>query len=947
MLEIQRDLAINLLRCNDFQECLEMLLTAALRLPGFDSGGAYLCDEATGGLRLISHHGVSDTFVERVSRFPTESVQNRMVRAGALVYSLRAGMPAEVIEALASEGLEAFALLPLLAHGRVVASLIVSSHCHPQIQPEARIALESVVALAEGTIGLLQERQARQAAERQLRLAVEGAEFGSWFLDLDSNAVVASAKYRELHNFGPDESLTLASIQAAIHPADRDSLHTLMQQTINQDAPVFGEYRTLDGSRWIGFSARFYGDHGRHLYGFARDFTSHKEAETAQREAHEELEMRVGQRTAELAAANAALLENSTRLEMTLDASQAGTWELDLSTGGLEWDSRSRRMFGLEEDAPLTHEWCINERIHPDDRELLERRIAETLAHPTDTAWNHEFRILHPTLGERWILGLGRVERDATGQAHRMAGLNLDITARKRIEHALNQSEEKYRSLHQSMSEAFARTDMAGHILESNRAFQELLGYTAEELARLTYLDLTPERWHAFEARLLGTQVLQHDFSEVFEKEYRRKDGTVIPVELRVFLIRDAAGQPASMWAIVRDITERKATEEITRQWHQTLEQRLGERAQQLVQSEARFRQLAEATYEGIVISEGGIILDGNPQLAAMFGCELAEILGRQLVDFVLPEARSAFAEMLGKSGEEPYEWVGLRPDGSRFPVQANPRILTWQGRTVRITALRDLTQAKQAAAKALAQQSELEHALRLAMVSEVSAGILHQISQPICSLDANLAWAKAKPEACEIQHEKAVEFLGEIQEDVTRIREIVIHLRSLANPERPIYAPIRFPAVIADVLPLLQREASSRSLRLETTLATDLPPLLADTVQLKQVVLNLVRNAFDACADSPPEQRTIAITTRVVPDQGIELLVRDTGSGIDPAVAARLFEPFFTTKKAGHGIGLRLSRTIVRAHGGTIEATNNPDGIGAVFRVFLPTDLPQNYTKV
>ncbi|MEO0016734.1 MAG: hypothetical protein RLZZ522_17 [Verrucomicrobiota bacterium] len=936
-----------LLQCNDLQECLITLLTTALRLPGFDCGGAYLCDEATGGLRLISHHGFSPAFVERTAWRPADSPLASLARAGAIVYALRDERPPEVAAVLAAEGIEAIAILPLQAHGRAVGSLNLGSHCHPQIQPGARIALESVVALAAAAIGHLLERQARQSAEWQLRLAVEGAEFGTWFLDLDSNAVVASAKYRALHGFGPDESLTLASIQSAIHPADRDGLQTSMQQAIHQDVPVLGEYRTLDGSRWIGFTTRFYGDHGRHLYGFARDCTSLKEAEAAQRDAHEELEMRVGQRTAELAAANAAMQEQSARLEMVLEGSHAGTWELDLTTGGLQWDARSRQIFGLEEGAPISHEWCVHERIHPADRERLERRIAATLTGETDAVWNHEFRILHPTLGECWILGLGRIERDATGQAQRMAGLNFDITERKRREYALSQSEEKYRKLHQSMREAFVRTDMAGRILESNRAFRDLLGYTAEELSHLTCPEFTPPQWHAFQQRLLEEELLTRDYTEVFEKEYICKDGTVLPVELRVFLIRDAAGQPDSMWAIVRDVSERKATEVITRQWHQTLEQRLGERAQQLIQSEARFRQLAEATFEGIVISENGIILDANPQLAAMFGCDMAEILGRHLADLVATESRTAFYELLGENGEEPYEWLGQRQDGSHFPVRVNPRIRTWQGRTVRIAALRDLTETKLAAAKAMAQQTELEHAQRLAMVSEVSAGILHQISQPICSLDANLAWAKVKPEACEMQHPKAVEFIGEIQEDVTRIREIVIHLRSLANPERPIYAPIRFPAVIADVLPLLQREASSRSLRLETALATDLPPLLGDAVQLKQVVLNLVRNAFDACADSPPEQRTVLITTRVVPDQGLELTVRDTGSGIDPAVAHRLFEPFFTTKKTGHGIGLRLSRTIIRAHRGSIEAANNPDGIGAVFRVFLHTDLSQNYTKV
>ena len=100
--------------------------------------------------------------------------------------------------------------------------------------------------------------------------------------------------------------------------------------------------------------------------------------------------------------------------------------------------------------------------------------------------------------------------------------------------------------------------DMAGRITEFNPAYQALLGYTAEELRQKTYVDLTPQKWHAIEARIVTEQISRAGYSEVYEKEYRRKDGTIFPVELRTFLIRDANGQPAAMWAIVRDITERK-----------------------------------------------------------------------------------------------------------------------------------------------------------------------------------------------------------------------------------------------------------------------------------------------------------------------------------------------------------------------------------------------------
>ncbi|MEI8042868.1 MAG: PAS domain S-box protein [Verrucomicrobiota bacterium] len=146
----------------------------------------------------------------------------------------------------------------------------------------------------------------------------------------------------------------------------------------------------------------------------------------------------------------------------------------------------------------------------------------------------------------------------------------------------LLKSEQNYRRLHESMTDAFIRTDMSGRIVESNPALREMLSYSQEELRHLSYLDLTPEKWHAMEERIVAEQILPRGHSGVYEKEYRRKDGSAFPVELRTFLIRDDSGQPAAMWAIVRDITERKQITEALREANERLEQRVIERTAEL-----------------------------------------------------------------------------------------------------------------------------------------------------------------------------------------------------------------------------------------------------------------------------------------------------------------------------------------------------------------------------
>ena len=140
-------------------------------------------------------------------------------------------------------------------------------------------------------------------------------------------------------------------------------------------------------------------------------------------------------------------------------------------------------------------------------------------------------------------------------------GTTLLLTRVARQQQQLASSEERYRRLHESMVDAFARIDMDGHLVEWNRSYEQMLGYSAEQLRTKTYQDLTPPRWHEMEARIISDEVMTKGHSEVYEKEYMRGDGSIFPVELRVFLLRNDRGEPLGFWAIVRDITERKMVE--------------------------------------------------------------------------------------------------------------------------------------------------------------------------------------------------------------------------------------------------------------------------------------------------------------------------------------------------------------------------------------------------
>ena len=270
-------------------------------------------------------------------------------------------------------------------------------------------------------------------------------------------------------------------------------------------------------------------------------------------------------------------------------------------------NAASRQLFDLEPDALMRDGALLTGLIHPDDKARHEESLRQSAA------------ILHPLREElrytikgevRWYECIARPEPQINGDIL-WDGIMLEITERKRAEEALRESEAKYRRLHETMMDAFVRIDMTGNIQEANRAYQSLLGYTEEELLECTYGDLTPGKWHALETSVVAEQVLVNGHSQVYEKEYRRKDGTIFPVELRTFLLRDDAGQPVGMWAIVRDITERKRAEQ--------------ERAKlesQLIQAQKM---------ESVGRLAGGVAHDFNNTLSVILG--YAELIKAKLPD--------------------------------------------------------------------------------------------------------------------------------------------------------------------------------------------------------------------------------------------------------------------------------------------------------------------------
>ncbi len=258
-----------------------------------------------------------------------------------------------------------------------------------------------------------------------------------------------------------------------------------------------------------------------------------------------------------------------------------------------------------------------------------------------------------------------------------------EITERMQTEADLEQNQQENRKLHESMMDGFVYIDMTGKIRDFDESYRQMVGYTNEELLQMTYVDLTPERWHAFEQGIVEDQILRKGYSEVYEKEYRKKDGTVFPVELRTFLIKDEGSGNHGMWAIVRDISRHRQAQEALRA------------------SESRFKDLVEKSSVGDFLIQDGVLKYVNSRLAEILGYRVEELVDKKgLKDITFPEDLPLMEEDLCRStsagtGSVHCEFRILRGSQEIRNVEVYGSYTTYQGKPAVIGTMLDITDRK------------------------------------------------------------------------------------------------------------------------------------------------------------------------------------------------------------------------------------------------------------
>ena len=355
-----------------------------------------------------------------------------------------------------------------------------------------------------------------------------------------------------------------------------------------------------------------------------------------------------------------------------------------------------------------------------------------------------------------------------------------------------------------------------------------------------------------------------------------------------------------------------------------------------LRQSEERNRAILRAIPDWMfVLSNDGVYLDchiNNPDglllpPEAFLGKSMREVLPPSLVDVFTP----AFERALASNEPERLEY-SLEMEHEQHFFEAcvvrcdSDRLLS---------IVRDISDRKRAELDAAAQRQELAHLNRVLILAEQSGALAHELSQPLAAILANAQAARHLLDRTPLDLEELRATLDDVIKSDKRAGMVIHRLRELLKKSNAVLQPLDLNEVTREVLDLTHSDLLLRRMPITTALSPGIPPVLGDRVQLQQVILNLVINACDAMSTVEPAERELTLTT-VADDECVQLAISDRGVGIPDGELDSVFDPFVTHRAQGLGLGLAISRSIVVAHRGRIQAENNADR-GATFRCFLP----------
>lgn len=558
------------------------------------------------------------------------------------------------------------------------------------------------------------------------------------------------------------------------------------------------------------------------------------------------------------------------------------------------------------------------EGVHRDDF----KRCFETYASAFEARepFVMEYRLKHNDGAFRWITDKGVPRYGLDGNFRGYIGACADITDLLEKERALHRFKERValaaEAAHLGVWELDAVTTAVWMSDKARELFQFAPGIP------ITHA-MFQDRVHPEDRRLREATVQRAiETQGGYEIEYRilLPNGKIQWIAGRARSVKDEKGRMTKLLGVSMDVTERKQAQEL-------------------------FRLSTEASPSGILlVNDQRCILLVNTHIEELFGYQRDELLGRPVETLVPHRLTEMHAVLRGeflataekRSMGRGRELFARRKDGTEFPVEIglNP-IQTPQGVLVLATVV-DISARKLTEEEGRRRREKMSQLSRISLLGEMTASIAHEVNQPLSGIISNASAGQRFIDRGDLDPEKLREILTDIAADGRRAHDVVHNVRNTIKKGASFRKRIDVNEVVMDVMHMVQPDAQAHSCELNTLLAPGLPSIEGDPIQIQQVLINLMSNAFDAMRKTPANRRRVDISTEHNNEETIRLSVRDHGSGIPEEARERLFEQFFTTKEEGLGMGLAIVHSIVESHAGTIAAENVTDG-GARFSCILP----------
>ncbi len=511
----------------------------------------------------------------------------------------------------------------------------------------------------------------------------------------------------------------------------------------------------------------------------------------------------------------------------------------------------------------------------------------------------------------------------------------------RRANEKLQRSFKRVEAILQSIGDCVAVADEHGKLQLFNAAAEELLGLgpTDEPAGQWSSTygiflpdgeTLCPTEQLPLVRAVRGEQVSR---MELVIRSPRHE--TPISILARAQPIRDDDGFMCGGVVVFHDISEQKRAEEEILRARDDLEARVAERTADLRDSEARYHDLYDNAPD-MFLSVDVLttrVIHCNRTLLTTTGLEPNQIVQRSVFDLFdavcLQKARRAFRTFARTGQATNIDLLLRRQDGGVIDVSLSVSALRdssgqiTHGRFV----MRDISERKLAERQIRRQQEELTHVTRLSTMGEMAAGLAHEINQPLTAIAAFAEGTRARIGQGSARLEDCEEMFDRIAADAHRAGAIIRRLRRFVKKRETHRESLDINDAVCEVCRFVHSEAAQEEAEIDLRLAEGLPQVPADAVEVQQVVLNLVRNALDAMRDAGSADRRIFIETFKNHNQGVGVVVQDTGPGLSPGLQEQVFEQFFTSKDEGLGMGLAISRSIIEAHGGRIWFASPPKG--------------------